>query len=106
VLGGLEPSRPVAAATCPPLQAPGYNCPKACTKAPNCHCASHDIPGGLAPADTPQFVVLVSTAAAGTCHKRVASWKQRGSTAEKLGLQCGLQEAGNCNSPFTGPLAF
>lgn len=39
-------------------QAPGYNCPRSC-KTPNCYCASHEIPGGLKPRDTPQFVVLV-----------------------------------------------
>lgn len=48
---------PTVLAACP--QAPGYNCPRAC-KLPRCKCASHGIPGGLAPEDTPQFVVLVS----------------------------------------------
>lgn len=48
----------------PPVwQVPGYNCPASCGKKPNCHCASHDIPGKLTPNQTPQFVVLVSGAA-------------------------------------------
>ena len=42
------------------LQAPGYNCPRSCYKDPNCHCASHEIPGGLNAWEIPQFVVLVS----------------------------------------------
>ncbi|KAL4853807.1 hypothetical protein ACK3TF_005288 [Chlorella vulgaris] len=43
-----------------PVQVPGYHCPKACAKDPNCHCASHDIPGGFNPNDIPQFVVLTN----------------------------------------------
>jgi hypothetical protein len=43
-----------------PLQSPGYNCPRSCYKDPNCHCASHEIPGGLGAWEIPQFVVLVS----------------------------------------------
>lgn len=48
--------------SCPPLQVPGYNCPAACVL-PNCKCASHGIPGGLSPGETPQFVVLVRSGA-------------------------------------------
>ncbi|KAL4424145.1 hypothetical protein ABPG75_001446 [Micractinium tetrahymenae] len=46
-------------ASAEPVEVPGYNCPAAC-KPPNCKCASHDIPGGLDPANTPQFVVLTN----------------------------------------------
>lgn len=39
-------------------------CPSSCDTKPNCHCASDQIPGGLAPKDTPMFVVLVGAALA------------------------------------------
>ncbi|GAB4813456.1 hypothetical protein N2152v2_000502 [Parachlorella kessleri] len=40
--------------------AAAYECPANCDSEPNCHAASWNIPGGLAPADTPQFIVLTN----------------------------------------------
>lgn len=38
---------------------PVYTCdPSVCKAEDGCHCASIDIPGGLAASETPQFVVL------------------------------------------------
>ncbi|KAK0519622.1 hypothetical protein OC834_006186 [Tilletia horrida] len=38
----------------------GYSCDPNQCKLPNCHCASTSPPGGLSPADTPQFIVFTA----------------------------------------------
>lgn len=43
-----------------PAKVPGYACPIDCEYRRNCHCASSLTPGGLAPSDVPQFVVLTN----------------------------------------------
>jgi peptidoglycan/xylan/chitin deacetylase (PgdA/CDA1 family) len=36
-----------------------YNCPDTCV-GPSCRCATHEIPGGLSPEETPQFIVFTN----------------------------------------------
>ncbi|KAI3604411.1 chitin deacetylase 9, partial [Moniliophthora roreri] len=42
------------------IEAAGYSCDPSLCKLPDCNCASTSPPGGLAPADTPQFIVFTA----------------------------------------------
>lgn len=35
-------------------------CPDSCNQSPTCHCGSTKPPGGLAPSEVPQFIVLTN----------------------------------------------
>ena len=72
----------------PPLLRAAYTCdPATCTGA--CHCPSTAAPGGLSPADTPQFVLLTVRGACARVHVRCArrDWERPSPCASPVRTQ-------------------